>query len=584
VHRPIPRGLGVALLACLFLAGCSRQAPPPAPPANPSAGVSSWSAFATAFLEAYYKAHPAQAVTAGRHDYDGLLPDWSGPGLAAEAARLHAERTRAASFAETALTADERFERDYLLARIDTDLFWYERSGMAERNPAFYLGMSDWGDSLDPSVYVLREYAPLETRARAFIRYAHSVVAAAAQIRANLLSPLPETYLHLGIAGFGGLADFYRNDVPKAFADLHDEPLKAELASSIGPAADAMQGLANLLKAQQTNAAPPYVLGAERFGDMLAMTEGVDVPITAIEAAGKADLARNRAALAAACASFAPGQSLKACVARQSAHKPDGGAVAAARATLAGLKQFVLEKHIVSVPGEEEALVREAPPFNRQNFAYIDIPGPFEHALPSVYYIAPPDPAWPKAERDAYVPGRTTLLFTSVHEVWPGHFLQFMHANRVHSSIGRFFVGYAFAEGWAHYAEELMWEKGLGGDPETHIGQLQEALLRNARLLSTIGIHTQGMPIAASEKLFREQALSDAGTARQQAARASYDPAYLNYTLGKLIIRRMREEYCATRGGETCWQEFHDRLLSYGGPPLPLVRRALLPKSTGALL
>jgi uncharacterized protein (DUF885 family) len=169
------------------------------------------------------------------------------------------------------------------------------------------------------------------------------------------------------------------------------------------------------------------------------------------------------------------------------------------------------------------------------------------------------------------------LLFTSVHEVWPGHFLNFLHSNRSTSKFGQVFVGYAFAEGWAHYTEEMMWEAGLGnGDPETHIGQLANALLRNARFLSAIGLHTKGMTVAQSDRLFREEAYTDPGTARQQALRGTYDPAYLNYTLGKLMIRNLREDWTKSRGGRSAWKEFHDRFLSYGGPPIPLVRRAMV--------
>jgi uncharacterized protein (DUF885 family) len=169
-----------------------------------------------------------------------------------------------------------------------------------------------------------------------------------------------------------------------------------------------------------------------------------------------------------------------------------------------------------------------------------------------------------------------------VHEVWPGHFLQYLHANRSQSKVGRLFVGYAYSEGWAHYTEEMMWEAGLGeGDPETHIGQLIEALLRNVRYLSAIGLHTQGMTVEESEKMFRDSAYYDPGNARQQAARGTYDPAYLNYTLGKLMIRRLRDDWTKDRGGREAWGEFHDEFLSYGGPPIPLVRRAMLGEDAG---
>src|SRR6185436_4081569 len=207
--------------------------------------------------------------------------------------------------------------------------------------------------------------------------------------------------------------------------------------------------------------------------------------------------------------------------------------------------------------------------FNRANFAYIEIPGPYEKGLPSIYYIAAPDPSWSKADQLAYVPGKSTLLFTSAHEVWPGHFLQFLHANRADWSFGQLFIGYAFAEGWAHYCEEMMFDAGVGGaTPETHIGQLVQALLRDVRFLSAIGLHTGGMTVAQSEQMFREQAFKDAGNARQQAARGTYDPGYLSYTLGKLMIMQLRDDWASTRGGRNAWKAFHDQFLSYGGPPI----------------
>jgi uncharacterized protein (DUF885 family) len=268
-----------------------------------------------------------------------------------------------------------------------------------------------------------------------------------------------------------------------------------------------------------------------------------------------------------------------------SAHKPPAGAVAAARAQLDTLEAFVREREVVSVPGRERALVRESPPYQRFNSAYIDIPGPYERNIPSIYYIAPPDSTWTPAEQSAYVPGVADLLFISVHEVWPGHFLNFLHSNRTSSKFGQVFVGYGFAEGWAHYTEEMMFQAGLNeGDPETQIGQLSNALLRNVRYLSAIGLHTKGMTISEAERMFREQAFQDPANARQQAARGTYDPAYLNYTMGKLMIQKLREDWTGTRGGREAWKQFHDAFLSYGGPPIPLVRRAMLGKDSGPAL
>jgi uncharacterized protein (DUF885 family) len=334
----------------------------------------------------------------------------------------------------------------------------------------------------------------------------------------------------------------------------------------------------------EPSATDKFALGAEKFSEMLRQTEGVEVRLDELENVGRRDLERNQAALREACEKYAPGQSITACVAKAEANKPVGGPVEAARKQLADLKAFINEKKIATIPGTEEALVAEAPAYRRWNFAYINIPGPYEKGLPSTYYIAPPDPSWSPQEKAAYLPGQANLLFTSVHEVWPGHFLQFLHANRSPSKFGQVFVGYAFAEGWAHYTEEMMWEAGLGnGNPETHIGQLLNATLRNVRFLSAIGMHTGKMTVEDSETLFRDEGFQDAATARQQAARGTFDPAYLNYTMGKLMIRKLREDWTASRGGKRAWQAFHDEFLNYGGPPIPLVRKAMLGDEKGSL-
>ena len=273
-------------------------------------------------------------------------------------------------------------------------------------------------------------------------------------------------------------------------------------------------------------------------------------------------------------------------MAKASADKAEGkDIVEAASNQLADLRKFIVDKDIVSMPGTEEAKVGLAPPYKAWNFAYINIPGPYETNLPSVYYVSPPNPAWPKKKQDEYVPGKGALLFTSVHEVYPGHFLQFLHANRSKSKFGQVFVGYGFAEGWAHYCEEMMYDAGLSNnDPEMHIGQLQEALLRNVRFLSAIGLHTKGMTVAESKKMFIEQGFQDEGNAEQQAERGTFDPAYLNYNMGKLMIRKLRDDWTASRGGRTAWKQFHDAFLSYGGPPIPLVRKAMMgPDDKGSL-
>ncbi|CAN5220671.1 DUF885 domain-containing protein [soil metagenome] len=553
--------LGMLAAMCVVACGPADKAP---------AVNAGFNKFVAAFMQGYFEQNPDFAVYQGRHEFDGKLPDWSEAGLNAKAAFLHKAVDDARAFKDADLAPKQRFERDYLIRVAEGDLFWQEDADQPHRNP-------DWYDAFDPNVYVARNYADGPTRMRAFITMAKQVPAATALVRANLKTPMPLSFITKGKASFGGLASYYLTDVKTAFADVKDAALQAELDAAIKPAAKALQDTADWLESNRASATQDFALGPERFSRMLAMTEGVTTPLSELTAIGKADLARNQAALKAACAEFAPGATIPACVEKAAADKGRGSSVEVAQRQIPELRAFVIAKDLVTIPGTEEALVREAPPYNRQNFAYIDPPGPYEKNIPSIYYIAPADPAWSKAVQDAYTSGENELLFTSAHEVMPGHFVQFLHANRSSDIFGRVFVGYAFAEGWAHYAEEMMWDAGLrNGDPKIHIGQLSQALKRDCRYLSAIGLHTAGMTQEQSYHMFRDECFQDEGNARQQAQRGTVDPAYLNYTLGKLMIRKLRDDWTATHGGRAGWKAFHDQFLSYGGPPIPLVRQQMM--------
>jgi Bacterial protein of unknown function (DUF885) len=573
-----------AALSCgllLVLTACNQSTPPPPKPKGPSPASAAWLKQSNAFIEDYMLARPQFAVQAGRHEFDGQLPDLSAHGLKREIARLHDQHDQISAVDPKTLEPRERFDRAYLLAVLDKDLFWIEKTQFPFSNPGWYL------DQIDPDVYLSRNYAPLDVRMKAYIKYARGIPRMATAIKENLKSPLPKTYVELGIAQFGGLADFYTKNVSAVFAAVADPELQKQLGDADTNAAAAMNSLKDYLVAERKNANDKYAFGADLFAQMVKQTEQVDLSVDQIEAAGRADLDRNTAALKPECNTFAPKASLAQCVAKMAANKPKAGPVEEARSQLKMLKEFIVQNNVVSIPSNDEALVAEAPPYNRSNAAFINPSGPYEKGVVSIYNIAPPDPKWSKAEQASYIPGEASLLFTSVHEVWPGHFLQFLHSNANPDKLESLWVGYAFAEGWAHYCEEMMIETGLGkGDPEKHIGQLSEALLRDVRLLSAIGLHTHGMTVAASEKMFREQAFQDPGNARQQAARGTYDPAYLNYTLGKLMIRKLRADWLAKGAAagsaspsadtQARWHEFHDKFLSYGGPPIPLLRKELV--------
>ncbi|HEY6876847.1 MAG TPA: DUF885 domain-containing protein [Polyangiales bacterium] len=561
-------------LAVLLLGACSGAQPVVVKDAGHS--WQRWDALSARFAELALARDPGFAANQGRHERDGEIVDLSLPAIAAWDAQLHAVRDEAAAF--EGLDDTRAFEREYLLAVIDGELFSDERYREHMRSPLLY------ANAVDPSVYLTREYAPPAARMAAYIKHLRAIPGVIERMVANLETPLPRTFVEVGSQVFGGLLPYLRDEVPSLFAAVDDAALQAELRDATATALPALTRAVDWLEGQRAQANDAFALGPELLREMLWANERVDTPLDALRELARADLARNRAALEQECGELLPGGTLEACARLVTDDKPVEGPLAAARMQVKALKQFVRAQDLVSIPSEQEAHVEEAPPHKRWNQAYIEIPGPFEASLPSVYYIAPPNPAWTAEERRGYLPGRLDLLFISVHEVWPGHFLQFLHANRSARLIGRLFVGYAFAEGWAHYAEELAWETGLGpGDAKMHVGQLLNALLRDVRFLSALGLHTGGMTVDESARLFREQALTDPANARQQAERGTFDPAYLNYTLGKLIIRKLRTDWTAKRGGRAAYRAFHDRLLSFGGPPLPLVRKAMLGSSSDAL-
>ncbi|MFT5098898.1 MAG: hypothetical protein ACI9HY_001012 [Planctomycetaceae bacterium] len=572
--RPLVSSLLLVIL--LFaLSACEKTEVEEVVVATNESATESWNAFIDRQIEEHAGAHPFWAVTQGRHEFDGQMPDWSRGAILAENERKSRAREEAQAFPDEQLTSEQQYQRSYFVSRIDHDLFWDEKVRWPFRNPQFYLGWMS--DSLDPSAYIALDYAPKAERMRAFVNYQKELPRIAGQIQENLEMPMPRTWLQLGLDAFNGYADYFSNEVSAAWEGVDDPELMAEFEASNAAAIVAMAGLAQWLESNRATATEDFALGEKFYKAMLWDTERVEISLEDLWAVGWADLHRNQASLKAICESFAPGEDVRDCFARMADNKPTDGPVISARDQLEETRAFVEAEELVSILGTEKALVDEAPPYARSNFAYINIPGPWSVDQPSVYYIAPPNPEWPEDVQQGYIPGEADLMGTSIHEVWPGHFLNFLHAKRADFFYGRLFVGYAFAEGWAHYTEEMMMEAGFrGGDPETQIGQLSNALLRNARFIASMGMHTRDWSVEEAKEFFMVEGFQDEGNSIQQAARGTYDPAFLNYNMGKLLIRKLRDDWTATRGGRAAWREFHDKFLSFGGPPIPLVRQQMM--------
>ena len=557
----------LAIVASGLIAACGGPKEP-----GTEAGVEArqpWPDFVATVIADYYRQNPETAVDAGLHEYDGQMSDISAAALQEYAAWIDATLEAAAAYSD--LGGIAAFERDYLTTYLGGQRFWLRKSEFPSKNPLFY------ASQIGISVYTDREYAPLDQRIQAYTQYIGQLPVLLEQMQANLQPPLPAPYVQMGSLVFDGMVDYLSTTVPGIFAPVEDEQLQRQFTAANDAAIDALQRSVGWLDGLKQTANDDYALGEERFLEMLRASQGVDVTLAELKGAGQRDLDRNLEMLSEACAEFAPGESTVDCVRRAQNRKPPEGAVGGAQRQLPVLKKFVIDNDIASIPGTEDALVAEAPPHRRFNFAYINIPGPFEKGLPSTYFIAPPDPSWSEEDQLAYIAGETDLLAVSVHEVWPGHFLQFLHSNRTGNAVGRHFGTYTYTEGWAHYTEQMMVDAGLGdGDPEVRIGQLLNALKRNVRYMSAIGLHAEGMTVEESQAMFETKAFMDFGNASQQAYRGTYDPGYLNYTLGKLMINKLRDDWTAGRGGREAWGRFHDQFLSYGTPPIPLVRDLML--------
>src|SRR6202049_4993615 len=347
--------VGAALSGVLFLGltACNQSPPASGAPKGPSLASQGWNKLTSGFVQSYFNARPFFAAHAGRHEYDGQLPDLSNHGIRREIARLHDARDQIAAVDPKTLEPRERFDREYLLAIVDKDLFWMEKAKFPFSNPGWYM------DRIDPDMYLNRNYEALDLRMKAYIKYARGIPKMVNDIKANLQSPLPRTYVELGIAQFGGLADFYSKYAAATFASVSDPDLQKQLTEADTAAAQAMDALKQILVQERNKANDKFALGPDLYAQMIADTERVDLAVDKLEAAGRADLERNTAALKAECDTYAPKTSLLQCTAKMSAPKPKEGAVEAARAQLVMLKDFVVKNNVVSIPSAEEARAAE---------------------------------------------------------------------------------------------------------------------------------------------------------------------------------------------------------------------------------
>jgi uncharacterized protein (DUF885 family) len=527
-----------------------------------------------AYLHAYCETYPHVAVWLGFHEYDGRLPNLSRRAQEARRADLH----RFLSDLERIDPADldERAWLDYQVMRHEAlfEVFALTEWRKLERDPIPYLEMLDVGN------YILRAYAPLEVRARALLAHLRGVPAILSCLRENLTRPMRPA---VGVAArIGkGLIAFLQDDLPGALAGLEDGALQAELDAAIQDAVQEVEAAVSWLENDlASRATDDFALGAERFARMLVLSEGVNLPLERLREVAEADLARHKEAFLETAARLGgPGRDPNEVIAEgKRRHPAPEDLISEVRRLVDDLRRTVIARGIVSVPYDENCIVAETPPFLRYAFAMMYSSGPFETvAREAYYYVTPPEPDWPPEKVEEWMTAFTyhSLWSTCVHEAWPGHYLHGLHTRNAPSAVTKAFGSYAFTEGWAHYCEQMMWETVCPDDLWARLGQLSEALLRDVRFVCALGLHTAGMTVEEATRRFGEDAFMEPATAEEEAIRGTYDPQYLNYTLGKLMMLKLREDVRAREGDRFDLRAFHDRVLSYGAPPIPVLRRLI---------
>jgi len=565
----------LALVGLLTIAACSPSAPPPA--ANPS-GDAVFGEIARAYLEDTYRRQPTFATFLGIHKYNDTLRDPSRQAVMDEIAAARQFRDRAAAIAATTLSPANQLDREQLLLAIDSRLLALEAVRPWARDPDSY------SSGLTNTAYIMikRAFAPPEQRLRQLIAREKAMPATLAEARKNLENP-PRIYTEIAIEQLDGNRDFFRTAVASAFPTVTDKALLAEFKQANDAVVAALDEYKKWLQADLLKRSTgDFAIGEDVFRKKLAADEMLTLSLDELLAIAEKDLRKNQSAFADTArlidARRTPMQVLDAV---QADYPPASKLLATTQGELDALGRFMSDHHLITIPKAAPAQVQETPPFLRATTsASMDIPGPFETVATEAYYnMTLPDPKASAKETREFMKQwyYAAISNVSVHEVWPGHYLQFLYAKQFPSDIRKVFGAATNSEGWAHYCEQMVIDEGFhADDPRYRLAQIQDALLRNVRFIVGIRMHTKGMTMAQAEDFFVTEGYQPRPVARSESKRGTSDPTYGYYTMGKLMILKLREDYKAKMGAQYSLQKFHDTFIGLGPLPLPLIRKAML--------
>jgi len=549
-----------------------------------------YEAVAEEYIKGYLSAHPLEGTALGLHEYDGKIADYSRLALDAELSRLRRFDDRLSKFDPSKLSARQSIDLRILQAAVKRDLLEMQDMSVFERNPMVY------ARAVDVNAYIKRNFAPLEDRVRSLVAIESQIPNILIAARTNLNDVLPKPYVELAIQIARGSADFLKKDLVAAVGNLKDQQLRGAFHEANRKAASALNDYAAWLEREKIpKASMDFAVGEEKFRRFLAQTELVDLPPQKVLEIGMEQLKAEQTAFAEAARKIDSNKSpIEVFKQIQSEHPTPQNLISDVAKDLDKIRKYVLNRRLVSIPSDVRAKVKETPQYLRAtSFASMDTPGPFEkHANEAYYYVTPTENDWPEKQKEEWLTAFNyyTSDVTSIHEAYPGHYVQFLHLNASPASkVEKIFGSYAFTEGWAHYCEKMMLDEGYGSSTNStpseedvkraakyRMAQADEALLRLCRLCVSIKMHTQKMSLDEATKFFQENCYYEEKPARQEAIRGTFDPGYLNYTVGKLEILKLRDDYKAQQGDDFSLQKFHNELLNHGMPPIRLLREIML--------
>jgi uncharacterized protein (DUF885 family) len=538
------------------------------------------------FDDFYFPNQPTAATSAGLHQYDNQLEDYSRKGEEETVKALRQWEAKFAAIDAGKLSEQGRGDLELVLANIRGRLLMLDQVRWWETNP------DNYSSGITGSAFTLmsRKFASPDDRLKVLIEREKKMPQVLAEARKNLKNP-PKIYTEIALEQLPGLIDFFGKDVPSAFTEVTDAKLKEQFAQSNAAVIQALKDYQQWIK---TDLLPrshgDFRIGADAFRKKLAYDEMVDTPLEKLVAIDMEDMHRNQAEFAKVAKELDPKKTPAQVLADLGADHPERAQLLDTfRGTFAKLIDFIQSHHIISIPSQVQPILEETPPFERATtFASMDTPGPFEKVAKEAYFnVTLPDPSWSKQETDEFMAqfSYPVINNVAVHEAYPGHYVQFLWMHDIHDRVRQLLGSSSNAEGWAHYSEQMMLDQGLAQamypndvrqQKRLKLGQLQDALLRNARFIVGIKMHTGQMTFEQAVDFFVKEGYQSHAVGVVEAKRGTSDPTYLYYTLGKLQILKLRQDVMAKQGKDFNLEQFHDAFMKQGFAPIKIVRRAML--------